>query len=407
MGGLQTFSVVTKPYLFIINTPYFVNSKNEVFIERTWYHDLIQHLRYLPNFTLAAPRRPMPADVSMLVPIDERTLAQLKLVALPSQAPHVRALVQLLPTFSRIWRAVGQAEIVHTAIVGSPYPLGWLASLVALIRGKKLLIIVESAPWRAARNDHATALWKKVLAQIYEHIARYFCSRADLSFYTQPAYLERYHKNGKGPAYIAPATWINDEDILDEAQARLLWDTKIEEPVRFLFAGRLVVEKGVRILLDAVEKLTAAGIRGTVHIIGEGPLREIVRSAERTAPFGLAYLEPVPYGAPFLNLLQQYHVLIVPSLGDEQPRIVFDAAARAVPVLASDTDGIRPHVENGHTGGLVPPGDSRALAEAIASWSGNPTNLRSYGMEALTRVRNKTHRAMHAERSQIIARHIG
>jgi glycosyltransferase involved in cell wall biosynthesis len=218
---------------------------------------------------------------------------------------------------------------------------------------------------------------------------------------------EQLHGDGKGPAYVAPATWVNAEDVLDDVQAKSLWDAKISQSVRFLFAGRLVAEKGVKVLLEAVDRLAAAGVRGEMHVIGDGPLREAIIAAQSRSSFGLVYLEPVPYGSPFLTLLQQYHAVVVPSLSDEQPRIVFDAAARAVPVLASDTDGLRPHIENGHTGCLVPPGDSGALADAMASWATNPAPLRRLAMEALSRVRGKTHREMHAERSRIIARHLG
>jgi glycosyltransferase involved in cell wall biosynthesis len=179
------------------------------------------------------------------------------------------------------------------------------------------------------------------------------------------------------------------------------------EPVRFLFAGRLAAEKGVRILLEAVDKLAAAGIRATVDVIGEGPLRPEVIAAQRSGPFGLKYFEPVPYGAPFLTFLQRYHAVVVPSLSDEQPRIVFDAAARAIPILASETDGLRPHIENDRTGRLIVPGDSEALAQAMAEWTHSPAILRNMGMEALSRVRGKTHLAMHAERSRMIARHLG
>jgi glycosyltransferase involved in cell wall biosynthesis len=228
-----------------------------------------------------------------------------------------------------------------------------------------------------------------------------------LSFYTQPAYLERYHRNGKGPAYVAPATWVNTENILEDTEARLLWDAKISEPVRFLFAGRLIAEKGVKILLEAAEKLTRQGVRGALHVIGEGGLRDDVIAAERTAPFGLKYFEPLPYGPTFLNFLQQYHAVIVPSLTDEQPRILFDAAARGVAILASDTDGVRPYVENNRSARLIPPGDSGALAEAMASGLANPAILREFAMEALSSVRGKTHRAMHAARSRIIARDLG
>ena len=407
-GSPEDFAIIKRRYLAVQNIPYFLDATGQVLLDRSWHHDLVQHLHYLPAFTLAAPLRPLPTDRDNLVPLEEKFCARLKLVSLPPQTSRMQALYQLPGTVRALWRAIGQTEIVHTGIGGWPYPFGWLANLIAQLRGKKRLIIVESAPWRMAwREGSAAPLRTKVMARVYEHLARYWCSRADLSFYTQPAYLAELHAGGKGPAYVAPASWVNTEDVLDDSQARALWDEKMLEPVRFLFAGRLVAEKGVKILLEAVEKLAAAGVRGAVHMIGQGPLRDEIIAAERTDPFGLKYFEPLPFGTPFLTFLQQYHAIVVPSLSDEQPRIVFDAAARAVPVLASETNGLRPHVEDDRTGRLIPPGDPDALAEAMALWISNPALLRSLGMEALSRVRGKTHRAMHAERSRIIARHLG
>ena len=402
------FVTIEQPYLLVINIPYFVDREGRVLLERTWHHDLVEHLRYLPALRLAAPLRPLPADAAQLVPIDEILRARLTLIPLPPQTSRLSALVQLPGTLRALWEAVGQAEIVHSGVGGWPFPLGWLANPIAKLRRKKLLIIVESAPWTlTAKRGAGASLRKRIEANVYERIAQYWCPRADLSFYTQPTYLERYHRHGKGPAYVAPATWVNAEDILDDAQAQSLWDTKMQKPVRFLFAGRLEVEKGVRILLEAVEKLAAAGISGAVHFIGSGHLRDEVIAAERTRPFEVKYFEPLPYGPLFLNFLQQYHGIIVPSLSDEQPRIVFDAAARAVPVLASDTDGLRPHIENNRTGRLVPGGDAAALAEVMAEWADNPSLLCRFAMEALARVRGKTHRAMHVERSHHIARVFG
>jgi glycosyltransferase involved in cell wall biosynthesis len=403
----EDFAIIKRRYLAVQNIPYFVDARNQFFFDRLWHHDLIQHLQYLPAFTLAAPLRPMPADTHDLVPLEEGLRARLKLVPLPSQTSRIQALFQLPATSRALWRAVGEAEIVHTGIAGWPYPFGWLANPIAKLRGKKRLIVVESAPWRRTTEAGSGApLRKRVEVIIHERLARYFCSTADLCFYTQPAYLQQFHQKGKGPAYVTPASWVNAEDVLDDLQAESLWDLKMLEPVRFLFAGRLVAEKGVKILLEAVEKLTAAGVHGAMHVMGQGPLRDEVIAAERSHPFGLKYFEPVPYGTPFLTFLQRYHALVVPSLGDEQPRIVFDAAARAVPILASETDGLCSQVENDRTGRLIPPGDPGALAEAMALWAAKPAVLRNFAMEALFRVRTKTHRAMHSERSRIIARHL-
>jgi glycosyltransferase involved in cell wall biosynthesis len=182
---------------------------------------------------------------------------------------------------------------------------------------------------------------------------------------------------------------------------------KMREPVHFLFAGRLDKEKGLNVLLQAVEKLATAGVHGSLHVIGSGRLHNDIIAAERRGGFGLKYFEPLPYGPTFFKFLQRYHAIVVPSLTDEQPRIVFDAAACGVAVIASETDGLRPHVENGRTGLLIPPGDPQALEEVMEWSANNPAVLRSFAMEALSRIRGMTHEAMHAERSRIIARHLG
>jgi glycosyltransferase involved in cell wall biosynthesis len=265
-------------------------------------------------------------------------------------------------------------------------------------------VIVESAPWRGAGKS--AGFFKRIEARVHETLARWGCKLADLSLYTQPSFREQLHPEGRGPAFVAPATWVNDEDILGDEQARLAWEGKMAGPVRFLYAGRLVPEKGVEVLLAAVRGLEQRGVRGNLDVIGDGPLREAVRALHGTGCFTVRHFEPLANGKPFLDFLQGYHAVVIPSLTDEQPRIVFDAAARAVAVLASDTDGLRPHVEHRSTGFLVPPGDAVALADAMVEMAGNPVLLREIATRALHRVRNHTHRAMHAERSRLLAQHL-
>ena len=92
------------------------------------------------------------------------------------------------------------------------------------------------------------------------------------------------------------------------------WDRKLAEPVRLLFAGRLVTAKGVN-TLEALRILDGRGIRVRVDIIGEGGLRQSCEdSAAAFSSVQLSVLDPVPYGAPFFNLVRGYHALL-----DSQP----------------------------------------------------------------------------------------
>jgi glycosyltransferase involved in cell wall biosynthesis len=105
------------------------------------------------------------------------------------------------------------------------------------------------------------------------------------------------------------------------------------EPGRgLLFAGRLVAEKGVRLLLAAWER--GGGSLGRLVLVGDGPLRPEVADAARSVP-GVTYLGPVP-PERVDALMREAAVVAVPSLWFEGfPMTVLEAFARGRPVLAT------------------------------------------------------------------------
>jgi len=54
-------------------------------------------------------------------------------------------------------------------------------------------------------------------------------------------------------------------------------------------------------------------------------------------------------------------------------------AAYGVPAVASDVGGVRDWIDPGHSGLLVPPADSSALAQALAGLLKQPENVRRMG----------------------------
>jgi glycosyltransferase involved in cell wall biosynthesis len=100
--------------------------------------------------------------------------------------------------------------------------------------------------------------------------------------------------------------------------------------------------------------------------------------------------------------VQANDALLVPSLSDEQPRAIFDAFSHAVPVLGSDTGGIREIVDHQTNSRLFSPGDVDGLAEAL-DWAGhNRQALHAMGMNALAKSHQFTHRSMHETRHNIL-----
>lgn len=393
-------------YLLLTFIPYYVDARGGVWLDRLWHHDFVEHLRYLSDVVLAAPsypRREGPDDLVRLEAPDGVTLSFVPLPHLETTPQAVRNLPALV---TAVWRAAGDSAIVHSGVAGWPIPVGWVGNAVAMLRRRRLVIVVESAPWRPSTGDETAR--QHVRALIYEALARFFVRRADVSFFTQPDYLESLAGDRRAGCYVTPATWIREEDILDEAAAERGWEAKRARPVRLLFAGRLVAEKGVEVLLAALERLEAQGTPARVDVIGAGPLEARCREASRAlSTVALRVQEPVPYGEPFFERLRAHHAVLVPNLGDEQPRIVFDAYAQAVPVIASDTDGLRPHVDDGETGWRVRPGDVIALADAIGRATDEPATLERMGRAARERAPRFTHRGMHESRWRVLVERFG
>jgi glycosyltransferase involved in cell wall biosynthesis len=397
------FSILRCPYLLVTFIPLYQDEAGALWLERLWHHDLVKHLHYLKNIILCAPVLLKDGQAD-LVRFDPPGEGRFRMVQLPPQLSKLGALRALPRTVFALWRAIGEAEVVHSGVVGWPYPLGWVVNPLTILRRKALVIVVESS-W--LRGDTQRKDWRiRVLDAVSDRMARWSCQHADLAFYTQPTYRDSLQSGDQARAYVIPAVWINDADFLDEAAAQNTWNCKLSEPVRLLLAGRLIADKGIDVLIAALRLLDERGVRAEVDIIGAGErLEACVRAASELKVPRLSVLKPVPYGSSFFELVRRYHAVLIPNLTDEQPRILFDAAAQAVPAIVSDTAGLRPYVNHDRTGWLIPIGNSEALASAIEHAVHDKPALRRMGLEALSTTRGLSHAAMHRTRSRILTKH--
>ncbi len=136
----------------------------------------------------------------------------------------------------------------------------------------------------------------------------------------------------------------------------------------FLYAGRLAHEKGVATLVEAALADPALG----VTIAGDGPDADALRRAAARAPDRVRFCGALPR-AELLARLRSARAVVMPSLWHENaPLAALEAAASAVPVIASRRGGLPEIVRDGENGILVPPGDPEALAKAMRSLQDSP-----------------------------------
>ena len=126
-----------------------------------------------------------------------------------------------------------------------------------------------------------------------------------------------------------------------------------------LYVGRLSEEKGVDVLLSAWKFLTGIPLR----VLGDGPLLEKLRKyAQENHISNIEFLGYVSSQEYEINM-KGAKVLIVPSRCYENfPRIIAEAYAYGLPVVASQLGSLAEIVEDGRTGYLFTPGDTNDLA---------------------------------------------
>ena len=136
-----------------------------------------------------------------------------------------------------------------------------------------------------------------------------------------------------------------------------------------LFVGRLSPEKGIHTLAAA---LTAARVPG-FKVIGAGDLLPVLAGA------GAALLGQCSPAEVYAHMAQASY-LVLPSVGFEQfPRVVAEAFALGLPVIASRRGALANLVQDGQTGLLVEPGDAQALAAKLQWAEAQPEALRAMG----------------------------
>jgi len=134
-----------------------------------------------------------------------------------------------------------------------------------------------------------------------------------------------------------------------------------------LVVGRLIPEKGVDVVVDAV-----AGLRGRLTVAGDGPQR--ARLEARARRHGLdARFEGHVSSARLGTLYREAACVVLASRrGEGMPNALLEAFAYARPVVATPVAGVRGLVQDGVNGLLCPSGDARALRERLARLADEP-----------------------------------
>jgi glycosyltransferase involved in cell wall biosynthesis len=153
--------------------------------------------------------------------------------------------------------------------------------------------------------------------------------------------------------------------------------------------GALQAKKGHAYLIAACHLLKERGLGFNCTIIGGGPteaaLRQQIQASGLQDRVELLGARSHP---EIIAAYRQHDLFVLASVvapgGDRDgiPVVLMEAGKAGLPLISTRVSGIPELVRHNQTGWLVPPGDTAALADAIAALAANPAMRARLGKNA-------------------------
>lgn len=262
--------------------------------------------------------------------------------------------IRWLQTVFAVRRLAGTADVVYL----NGLVLEGIVATKLLGHRTVVIKVVGDLIWEKARNQHATALELDAFQQAALPL-RWRLLRRLQSWYT-----------GLADVVITPSRYLagvvacwgvaaSRLKVVYNAVEAPSGATALQPQVDIVTVARLVSWKG---LADLIAVVAEHG--WSLHIVGEGPLREELEGQAKGLNARVTFAGHVPK-AKVAEAIRSGRLFVLFSSYEGLPHIVLEAKAAGVVVLASAAGGTPEAIDHGVDGWLVPVGDRPALAAAI------------------------------------------
>lgn len=197
-----------------------------------------------------------------------------------------------------------------------------------------------------------------ILSKISCGLYRIGLKKASCVFFQNEANLHKFTNWGiiSGRTRLLPGSGVN-------LAAHPLADYPAQkEPVRFLFMGRIMKDKGIEELLYAVKRMHEKGYPVHLDIIGtyDENYRDAITEAQKCG-----VVQYHGYQSDVNVFIKNAHCVVLPSYHEGMSNVMLEAAASGRPVITTNVPGCRETFDEGITGLGCEAGDQDSLLKAM------------------------------------------
>lgn len=274
-------------------------------------------------------------------------------------------LVNNLTTFYQALKIFNKVkpDTIHSVTIKPNIMFG----LIALFARLPIFLTIPGMGSMFSQNTTKSKLVAKAILSIYRLIGKnsqsvfIFENKTDMQFFIN-------HKVcADTNAVTVPGSGVN----IDEYHAPIL--NTAPQPLKLLFAARLLEGKGLRELVKAIENVKASGIDVELNVAGivdddsneSIPVSQLDNWHHQGKLNWMGQIDGM-----MQEVIATNDVIVLPTrYGEGLPRILIEANACRRPVITTNIGGCRDFVINGETGILIEACDQEALESAIIKLS--------------------------------------
>ena len=183
--------------------------------------------------------------------------------------------------------------------------------------------------------------------------------------------------NGIDTTYFSPeAVDISREQMRQQLQLT-------DEDFAFIFIGRIVRDKGMNELAQAMRKLQESHPQCKLILVGRFET-ELDPLADGNEDFfkQSSNVRFVGYQSDVRPYLLAADALVFPSYREGFPNVVLQAGAMKLPSIVTDINGCNEIIQNSINGVIIPPRDKESLINAMITFMESPEKIKNMAAQA-------------------------